>query len=124
MEDKKSAKIKVIAAIEKNGGNLSFRELESSTELSFEELSVIIGSLAKRSMKSGAEDYIPKKLLEMSLPPLLKTLRERMERHETPIHERQSAAFREIDHKIRLVAPTNMSVLVLGENGTFKEHVA
>lgn len=79
---------------------------------------------AVRSMKSGAEDYIPKKLLEMSLPPLLKTLRERMERYETPIHERQSAAFREIDHKIRLVAPTNMSVLVLGENGTGKEHIA
>lgn len=49
MEDKKSAKIKVIAAIEKNGGNLSFRELESSTGLSFEELSVIIGSLAKEN---------------------------------------------------------------------------
>lgn len=79
---------------------------------------------AVRSMKPGAEDYIPKKLLEMSLPPLLKTLRERMERYETPIHERQSATFREIDHKIRLVAPTNMSVLVLGENGTGKEHIA
>lgn len=57
-------------------------------------------------------------LLEMSLPPLLKNLRERMARHETPIYERQSVAFREIDHKIRLVAPTNMGVLVLGENGT------
>ena len=79
---------------------------------------------AVRSMKSGAEDYIPKKLLEMSLPPLLKTLRERMERYKTPIYERQSAVFREIDHKIRLVAPTNMSVLVLGENGTGKEHIA
>lgn len=79
---------------------------------------------AVRSMKSGAEDYIPKKLLEMSLPPLLKTLRERMERHETPIYERQSAAFREIDRKIRLVAPTNMSVLVWGENGTGKEHIS
>lgn len=79
---------------------------------------------AVRSMKSGAEDYIPKKLLEMSLPTLLKTLRERMERHDTPIYERQSAAFREIDHKIKLVAPTNMSVLVLGENGTGKEHIA
>ena len=79
---------------------------------------------AVKSMKLGAEDYIPKKLLEMSLPPLLKTLRERMERHETPIYERQSVAFREIDHKIKLVAPTNMSVLVLGENGTGKEHIA
>ncbi len=79
---------------------------------------------AVRSMKSGAEDYIPKKLLEMSLPPLLKILHERMEWHETPIYERQSAAFREIDRKIKLVAPTSMSVLVLGENGTGKEHVA
>lgn len=81
-------------------------------------------STAVRSMKSGAEDYIPKKLLEDSLFPLLKTLRKRMERHEAPIYERQSAAFREIDHKIRLIAPTNMSVLILGESGTGKEHIA
>lgn len=80
--------------------------------------------IAVRSLKLGAEDFIPKNLLEMSLPPLLKTLRERMKRHETPIHERQGSAFREIDRKIRLVAPTNMSVLVLGENGTGKEHIA
>ena len=79
---------------------------------------------AVRSMKSGAEDYIPKKLIEDNLFPLLKTLQKRTERHDTPIYERQSAAFREIDRKIRLVAPTNMSVLVLGENGTGKEHVA
>lgn len=79
---------------------------------------------AVRSMKQGAEDYIPKKLIETNLFPLLKTLRKRMERHDTPIHERQSAAFREIDRKIRLVAPTNMSVLILGESGTGKEHIA
>ena len=79
---------------------------------------------AVRSMKSGAEDYIPKKLIEDNLFPLLKTLRKRMERHEAPIYERQSAAFREIDHKIKLVANTNMSVLILGESGTGKEHIA
>ena len=79
---------------------------------------------AVRSMKLGAEDYIPKKLLEDSLFPLLKTLRKRMERHEAPIYERQSAAFREIDRRIRLVAPTNLSVLILGESGTGKEHIA
>ena len=50
---------------------------------------------AVRSMKSGAEDYIPKKLIEANLFPLLKTLRKRMERHDTPIHERQSAAYNE-----------------------------
>ena len=79
---------------------------------------------AVRSMKSGAEDYIPKKLLEDSLFPLLKTLRKRMERPDVPIYERQSAAFREIDRRIRLVAPTNLSVLILGESGTGKEHIA
>ena len=78
---------------------------------------------AVRSMKQGAEDYIPKKLIEANLFPLLKTLRKRMERHEAPIYERQSAAFREIDHKIKLVATTNMSVLILGESGTGKEHI-
>ena len=79
---------------------------------------------AVRSMKLGAEDYIPKKLIEVNLFPLLKTLQKRMERHEAPIYERQSAAFREIDHKIKLVATTNMSVLILGESGTGKEHIA
>lgn len=80
--------------------------------------------IAVRSLKLGAEDFIPKNLLEDNLFPLLKSLRKRMERHETPIYERQSAAFREIDHKIKLVANTNMSVLILGESGTGKEHIA
>lgn len=79
---------------------------------------------AVRSMKSGAEDYIPKKLLPDNLIPMLRNLQKRMERHDAPIYERQSAAFREIDRKIRMVAPTNMSILVLGENGTGKEHIA
>ncbi len=79
---------------------------------------------AVRSMKSGAEDYIPKRLLEKDLFPLLKKLQERMERYNMPIHERQSTAFREIERKTRLVAPTNMSVMILGESGTGKEHIA
>ena len=79
---------------------------------------------AVRSMKLGAEDYIPKPLIEANLFPLLKTLQKRTERHEAPVYERQSAAFREIDHKIKLVATTNMSVLILGESGTGKEHIA
>lgn len=79
---------------------------------------------AVRSMKLGAEDYIPKRLIEDSLFLLLRSLQKKMERHETPIYERQSMVFREIDRKIRLVAPTNMSVLILGESGTGKEHIA
>ena len=80
--------------------------------------------IAVRSLKLGAEDFIPKDLLEINLPPLLKALQKRLEHHEIPIYERQSAAFREIDHKIKLVATTNMSVLILGESGTGKEHIA
>lgn len=79
---------------------------------------------AVRSLKLGAEDYIQKEVLEMSLFPLLENLKKRMERHGPPIHDRQSAAFRVIDHQIRLVATTNLSVLVLGESGTGKEHIA
>ena len=64
------------------------------------------------------------KLLEMNLPPLLRSLQKRMERQDAPILERTSGAFKKIYDKIRLVAPTNMSVLILGESGTGKEHIA
>ena len=67
---------------------------------------------AVRSMKLCAEEYIPKKLIKNNLLPLLKALRKRVERHDMPIHERQSAAFRETYRKIGLAAPTNMSVLI------------
>lgn len=79
---------------------------------------------AVKSMKLGAEDYIPKKLLADNLFPLLKTLQKRLERHGAPIHERMSDPFRKLYNRIRLVAPTNMSVLILGESGTGKEHIA
>lgn len=78
---------------------------------------------AVRPMKLGAEDCIPKKLIGDNLFPLLKILQKRIERKDMPIHERQSADSREIDRKIRLVAHTNMSVLILGESGTGKGHI-
>lgn len=80
--------------------------------------------IAVRSLKLGAEDFIPKDLLEMNLPPLLRSLQKRMERQDASILERTSEAFKKIYDKIRLVAPTNMSVLILGESGTGKEHIA
>lgn len=49
MEDKNSATAIVLTAIEKNGGNLSFFELEKSTGLSFVELSTFIGQLMKEN---------------------------------------------------------------------------
>lgn len=78
---------------------------------------------AVKSIKLGAEEYFPKPLIEDGLPPLLNALRKKLERH-TPIYERQSPAFLSISHKIRTVARTNVSVLILGENGTGKEHIA
>lgn len=54
---------------------------------------------AVRSMKLGAEDYIPKKLIKDNLFPLLKALWKRVGHHDMPIHERQSAAFRETYRK-------------------------
>lgn len=49
MDDKNSATTIVLAAIEKNGGNLSFKELEKSTGLGFTELSTVIGLLMKEN---------------------------------------------------------------------------
>lgn len=49
MEDENSAIITVLTAIEQNGGNLSFYELEKSTGLSFVELSTVIGLLMKEN---------------------------------------------------------------------------
>ena len=80
--------------------------------------------IAVRSLKLGAEDFIPKDLLDMNLPPLLRSLQKKMERQDALILERTSGAFKKIYDKIRLVASTNMSVLILGESGTGKEHIA
>ena len=81
---------------------------------------------AVESMKLGSLDYIPKQLVEDKLMPLLHTiLKERsIGRNRMPVFARDSSAFRKIMQQIRLVTPTDMSVLIFGENGTGKEHIA
>ena len=81
---------------------------------------------AVESMKLGSLDYIPKQLVEDKLMPLLHTiLKERsIGRNRMPVFARDSSAFQKIMQQIRLVAPTDMSVLIFGENVTGKEHIA
>ena len=81
---------------------------------------------AVESMKLGSLDYIPKQLVEDKLMPLLHTiLKERsIGRNRMSVFARDSSAFQKIMQQIRLVAPTDMSVLIFGENGTGKEHIA
>lgn len=78
---------------------------------------------AVESMKLGSKDYIPKQLLEDRLIPTIRDL-QKSKYSKTPIFIRQSAEFQTIRRHIRLVAPTDMSVLILGESGTGKEHIA
>ncbi len=82
---------------------------------------------AVESMKLGSKDYIQKPLIEDKLVPLVRAIRKEQEKRkqrQVPIFTRQGAAYQEIKRRIRLVAPTQMSVLILGENGTGKEHIA
>ena len=74
---------------------------------------------AVESMKLGSIDYIPKHPLIRSI------LKERQAgQRRMPIFAREGSAFQKIMHRIRLVAATDMSVMIFGENGTGKEHIA
>lgn len=82
---------------------------------------------AVESMKLGSKDYIQKPLLEDRLVPLVRSIQKEQEKRKQrliPIFKRSGEAFVNIRKRVRLVAPTRMSVLILGENGTGKEHIA
>ena len=81
---------------------------------------------AVESMKLGSVDYIPKQLVEDKLVPLIRSIqKERQAGHSRmPVFAREGSAFQKIIHRIKLVAATDMSVMIFGENGTGKEHIA
>lgn len=81
---------------------------------------------AVESMKLGSLDYIPKQLIKERLIPLLHDIQKerRIGQNRMPVFPRDGVAFQAIMKKIKRVAPTNLSVLILGENGTGKEHIA
>ena len=81
---------------------------------------------AVESMKLGSIDYIQKKLIEDKLVPLIRSIqKERQARKNSmPVFSRNGSAFQKIMKRIRLVAPTDINVMIFGENGTGKEHIA
>ncbi len=81
---------------------------------------------AVESMKLGSIDYIQKKLIEDKLVPQIRAIeKERQARqNRMPVFPREGFAFQKIMRRIRLVAATDMSVMIFGENGTGKEHIA
>jgi len=80
---------------------------------------------AVKAMKLGAEDYLPKPVNPDNLYTVLQKLLQRKNKPEcTIIFRRESKAIREMERRVQLVASTDMSVLVRGDSGTGKEHVA
>jgi len=82
-------------------------------------------SSAVQAMKLGAEDYLPKPVNPDKLYNLLRELfQQKSEPQRSLIFRRESKAIREMERRVQLVANTDMSVLIRGDSGTGKEHVA
>ncbi len=82
---------------------------------------------AVRAIKMGAKDYLAKpvhfeRLVEMASELLVPTSKVRREEQE--LLKRNSPKAQEAENFARLVAPSDISVMILGSNGTGKESIA
>ena len=75
---------------------------------------------AVKAMKLGAVDYLPKPFMPETLYSVINGLLHRKKKvpTETHIFKRMSAKIQQVEKHTKLVAATDMSVLVRGENGT------
>lgn len=82
-----------------------------------------VGS-AVRAMKLGAKDYLPKPVIPEKLYAVLNGLLQQAPQKQQTLFRRQSKHIKEVERQAGLIAVTDISVLVRGENGTGKEHIA
>lgn len=81
---------------------------------------------AVRAIQKGASDYLPKPIYR---EPLLELLHEKLKspvsvRRDRPVLERKSAGAKQVERLVHKVAPSELSVLISGANGSGKELVA
>ena len=82
--------------------------------------------LAVNAMKMGAADYLIKPVHDIQLvDAVMKAIRNSPPKQKGHvIYERQSAAYQKMMRRVRIFAPTDSTVLIYGESGAGKEHIA
>ena len=82
--------------------------------------------LAVNAMKIGAADYLIKPVHDIQLvDAVIKAIRNSPPKQKGHvIYERQSAAYQKMMRRVRIFASTDSTVLIYGESGAGKEHIA
>lgn len=129
---KESSEWDVVISDMRLGNNNGIDLLEWMRRNSYQNPFIIMTSYdesmsAVRTMKLGAEDYIPKKLLLDVVYERLEEIIDKQKRLvelNNKIVYRKSEKFRRIYKMAELFAKSDMAVMILGDNGTGKEHIA